>query len=98
LSLAATTGHPRPVLLAFPVKWGIAMPRTATRETSKFPALVFALAGLALGVAFVHDLVDSRLLTAASIFHSPLVAVGGALGVTMAAVLAWDLFASRHSK
>jgi len=74
------------------------MPRTATKETSKFPSWVFALAGLALGVAFVHDLVDSRLLTAASIFHSPLAAVGGALGVTMAAVIAWDLFASRRSK
>jgi len=74
------------------------MPRTATRETSKFPSWVFATAGLALGVAFIHDVVDSRLLTAESIFHSPLVAVGGALGVTMAAVLVWDLIASRRSK
>ena len=74
------------------------MPRTATTETSNFPAMVLSGAGLAIGAAFVHDVVDSRLLTAASIFHSPLLAAGGALGVTMAAVLAWDLFTSRRSK
>jgi hypothetical protein len=64
------------------------MPRTATRETSSFPSMVMAGAGLAIGVAFVHDVVDSHLLTSAS----------GVLGVTMAAVLAWDLFTSRRSK
>jgi len=74
------------------------MPRAATRETSRIPSVVFASAGLAIGVAFVHDVVDSRLLTAASIFHSPIAAVGGALGVTMAAVLAWDLVTSRRSR
>jgi len=74
------------------------MPRAATRETSRIPSVVFAGAGLAIGVAFVHDVVDSRLLTAASIFHSPIAAVGGALGVTMAAVLAWDLVTSRRSR
>lgn len=74
------------------------MPRTTTRETSSFPAMVMAGAGLAIGVAFVHDVVDSHLLTSASIFQSPIAAVLGALGVTMAAVLAWDLFISRRSK
>jgi hypothetical protein len=58
--------------------------------------VVLAGAGLALGVALVHDTVDSRVMTAASIFHSPIVAVGGVLGVLMAAVLAWDLFTSRR--
>jgi hypothetical protein len=58
--------------------------------------VVLAGAGLALGVAFVHDIVDSRLMTAASIFHSPIVAVGGVLGVLMAGILAWDLFTSRR--
>ena len=74
------------------------MPRTTTGETSKFPAMVLAGAGLAIGVAFAHDMLDSRLLTASSIFHSPIAAAGGALGVTMAAVLAWDLITSRRSK
>jgi len=59
--------------------------------------VVLAGAGLALGVALVHDILDSRLMTAASIFHSPIVAVGGVVGVLMAAVLAWDLFTSRRS-
>jgi hypothetical protein len=72
------------------------MPRATTRETSRFPSVVLAVAGLALGVALVHDVVDSRLMTSASIFHSPIVAVGGVLGVLMAAVLAWDLFTSRR--
>ena len=74
------------------------MPRTTTRETSSFPGMVMAGAGLAIGVAFIHDVVDSRLLTSASIFQSPIAAVLGALGVTMAAVLAWDLVTSRRSK
>jgi hypothetical protein len=74
------------------------MPRTTIRETSSFPSMVLAGAGLAIGVAFIHDVVDSRLLTAASIFQSPIAAAGGALGVTMAAVLAWDLITSRRSK
>jgi hypothetical protein len=74
------------------------MPRTTIRETSSFPSMVLAGAGLAIGVAFIHDVVDSRLLTAASIFQSPIAAVLGALGVTMAAVLAWDLITSRRSK
>jgi hypothetical protein len=74
------------------------MPRITTRETSNLPSLVFAGAGLALGVAFLHDLVDSRLLTSASIFHSPLAAACGALGVAMAGVLAWDLLTSRRKK
>jgi hypothetical protein len=73
------------------------MARATTRETSRFPAVVLAGAGLALGVALVHDILDSRLMTAASIFHSPIVAVGGVVGVLMAAVLAWDLFTSRRS-
>ena len=73
------------------------MPRATTRETSRFPSVVLAGAGLALGVALIHDTVDSRLMTAASIFHSPIVAVGGVVGVLMAAVLAWDLFTSRRS-
>ena len=60
--------------------------------------MVLAISGLALGVAFIHDTMDNRLLTAASIFHSPLVAVGGALGVGMAAVLAWDVFSARRQK
>jgi hypothetical protein len=72
------------------------MPRATTRETSRFPSVVLAGAGLALGVALIHDTVDSRVMTAASIFHSPIVAVGGVLGVLMAAVLAWDLFTSRR--
>ncbi len=72
------------------------MPRATTRETSRFPSVVLAGAGLALGVALVHDTLDSRVMTAASIFHSPIVAVGGVLGVLMAAVLAWDLFTSRR--
>jgi hypothetical protein len=74
------------------------MPRAAIREASRFPSIIFAGAGLAIGVAFVHDVVDSHLLTAASIFQSPIAAAGGVLGVTMAAVLAWDLFTSRRSK
>jgi len=74
------------------------MPRTTTRETSSFPSMVMAGAGLAIGVAFVHDVVDSHLLTPASIFHSPIAAAGGALGVIMAAVLAWDLITARRSK
>jgi hypothetical protein len=74
------------------------MPRTATRETSSFPSMVMAGAGLAIGVAFVHDVVDNHLLTSASIFQSPIAAAGGVLGVTMAAVLAWDLITSRRSK
>jgi hypothetical protein len=74
------------------------MPRTATTETSNIPAMVISGAGLAIGVAFIHDVVDSHLLTAASIFQSPIAAVGGVLGVTMAAVLAWDLITSRLSK
>lgn len=74
------------------------MPRTRTRETSSLPSMVMAAAGLAIGVAFAHDVVDSHLLTASSIFQSPIAAVGGVLGVTMAAVLAWDLFTSRRSK
>ena len=41
--------------------------------------MVLAIWGLALGVAFIHDTMDNRLLTAASIFHSPLVAVGGSI-------------------
>jgi hypothetical protein len=72
------------------------MPRATTRETSRFPSVVLAGAGLALGVALVHDIFDSRLMTAASIFHSPIVAVGGVLGVLMAGILAWDLFTSRR--
>jgi hypothetical protein len=72
------------------------MPRATTRETSRIPSVVLAGAGLALGVALIHDTVDSRVMTAASIFHSPIVAVGGVLGVLMAAVLAWDLFTSRR--
>jgi hypothetical protein len=74
------------------------MPRITTRETSSVPSMVMAAAGLAIGVALVHDVVDSHLLTASSIFQSPITAVGGVLGVTMAAVLAWDLFTSRRSK
>jgi len=74
------------------------MPRATTRETSRFPSAVLAGAGLALGVAFLHDTVDSRLLTSESVFHSPLAAVGGVLGVIMAGVLAWDLLASRRQK
>jgi hypothetical protein len=74
------------------------MPRVASRENSNFPSVILAGSGLALGVAFVHDMVDSRLLTAASIFHSPVVAVLGALGVAMAGVLAWDLIVSRRRK
>jgi hypothetical protein len=74
------------------------MPRVASRETSNFPSVVLAVSGLALGVAFIHDTVDSRLLTAASIFNSPIVAVLGALGVAMAGVLAWDLIVSRWRK
>jgi hypothetical protein len=74
------------------------MPRVATRETSEFPLVILAGSGLAVGVAFVHDMVDSRLLTAASIFNSPLVALLGALGVAMAGVLAWDLIVSRRRK
>jgi hypothetical protein len=74
------------------------MPRATTRETSRYPGVLFSLAGLALGVALIHDTVDSRLMTAASIFQSPIAAVGGVLGVTMAAVLAWDLFTSRRPK
>jgi hypothetical protein len=74
------------------------MPRATTRETSRFPSAILAGAGLALGVAFLHDTVDSRLMTAVSIFHSPLAAVGGVLGVIMAGVLAWDLFTARRPK
>ena len=74
------------------------MPRATTRETSRVPSVVLAISGLALGAAFIHDTMDSRLLTAASIFHSPLAAVGGVLGVGMAAVLAWDVLTSRRQK
>lgn len=74
------------------------MPRTTVRESSHLPALVMGCAGLALGGTLVHDLVDRRLLTAESIFNSPMLTVLAILGVTMAGILAWDAVSSRHPR
>ena len=46
--------------------------------------------GLAIGVAFVHDVVDSRIFTASSIFQSPIAAVRAGMGVAMAGCSLWD--------
>lgn len=74
------------------------MPRTSTREASHVPGLLFAFAGLALGATLLHDAIDRRLLTAESIFHSPVTAVLSGIGVGMAGVLLWDAFFSRRSR
>jgi hypothetical protein len=72
------------------------MPRTTIRETSNLPGLLLAGCGLLIGGSLVHDAIDRRILTAESIFHSPLVALGAILGVGMAAVLIWDVVSSRR--
>jgi hypothetical protein len=72
------------------------MPRTTVRETSNLPALLLAGCGLLIGGTLVHDAIDRRLLTAESIFHSPLATFGAVLGVGMAAVLVWDVVTSRR--
>lgn len=74
------------------------MPRTTTREASHLPGLLFAAAGLVLGATLLHDAIDRRLLTAESIFHSPVSAVLSGIGVGMAGVLLWDAFSSRRSR
>ncbi|HET8724356.1 MAG TPA: hypothetical protein VFM53_09145 [Anaeromyxobacteraceae bacterium] len=74
------------------------MPRTTTRTPSAVPALLLGAAGVLVGSQLVHDLVDRRLLTAESIFHSPLAAIGAVLGTVMAGILLWDLFGSRRSR
>lgn len=74
------------------------MPRTSTRETSSLPAMLLAVAGIGLGANLLHDAIDRRILTAESIFHSPVSAVLAAIGVSMAGVLLWDAFASRRSR
>ncbi len=74
------------------------MPRSTIRESSSVPSLVLASAGLALAYPLVHDAVDRRILTADSIFHSPLTVVLALLGVGMAGVLLWDFFADRRSR
>jgi hypothetical protein len=71
------------------------MPRTTIRESSNVPALLLASAGIALGYFLVHDAVDRRILTAESIFNSPVTALMAALGVTMAGIILWDVFSSR---
>ena len=71
------------------------MPRTSTRETSHLPSLLLGGAGIALAFPFVHDALDRRLLTAESIFSSPLTALLSILGVGMAGIILWDFFSSR---
>jgi hypothetical protein len=72
------------------------MPRTTVRETSNLPALLLAGGALVIGGTLVHDAIDRRLLTAESIFHSPLATFGAIVGVGMAAVLIWDVVTSRR--
>jgi hypothetical protein len=74
------------------------MPRTSTRTPSSVPSLLLAAAGILFGAQFIHDVVDNRALTSASIFHSPLTAAGAVIGSVMAAVLLWDLVGSRRSR
>lgn len=74
------------------------MPRTTIRTPSAVPALLLGAGGILIGSQLVHDLLDRRLLTAESIFHSPLTAVGALLGTVMAGILLWDLVGSRRSR
>jgi hypothetical protein len=74
------------------------MPRTTTRKPSTVPSLLLGAGGILLGAQLLHDLVDRRLLTADSIFDSPLIAVLAALGVAMGGVLAWDFFTDRRPR
>ncbi len=74
------------------------MPRTTTRESSQLPSLLLACAGIALAFPLVHDTLDRRLLTAESIFHSPLTTFLAVLGVGMAGVLLWDFLDDRRSR
>ncbi len=74
------------------------MPRSTIRETSAVPSLLLAGAGVALALPLVHDAIDRRILTADSIFHSPLTVVLALLGVGMAGILLWDFFADRRSR
>ncbi len=74
------------------------MPRTSIREGSNLPSVLFASLGIALGIPLVHDDFDRRLLTADSIFHSPVTALLAALGVGMAVILLWDVLSSRRSR
>jgi hypothetical protein len=62
------------------------------------PSLLFAGAGVALAIPLVHDALDRRILTADSIFQSPLTVGLAVLGVGMAGVLLWDLLADRRSR
>ncbi len=74
------------------------MPRSTIRETSSLPSLVLACSGLALAYPLLHDAVDRRILTAESMFHSPVTVILAALGVGMAGILLWDFFADRRSR
>jgi hypothetical protein len=74
------------------------MPRSTIRESSTLPSLLLACAGLALAFPLLHDAFDRRLLTAESIFHSPVTTGLALLGVGMAGVLLWDFFADRRAR
>ncbi len=74
------------------------MPRVSARPSSHLPSLLLAAAGLALGASLVHDAIDARVLTAASIFHSPLSVAGAIIGSFAAAVLLWDAVTSRRDR
>ncbi|HET8732251.1 MAG TPA: hypothetical protein VFM45_00620 [Anaeromyxobacteraceae bacterium] len=74
------------------------MPRSTIRESSTLPSLLLACAGLALAYPLLHDAFDRRILTAESIFHSPVTTGLALLGVGMAGVLLWDFFADRRGR
>jgi len=74
------------------------MPRSAAREGSSLPSILFASLGIALGIPLVRDALDKRILTSDSIFHSPVTALLAALGVGMAVILLWDVLSARRSR
>jgi hypothetical protein len=74
------------------------MPRSTLRESSTLPSLLFACAGLAFAFPLLHDVIDSRIFTAESIFQSPVSTALAVLGVGMAGVLLWDFFADRRTR
>jgi hypothetical protein len=75
------------------------MPQVIDRhQVSYVPSLALGVVGVALGAALLHDAIDRRILTPASIFDSPLAVVGALLGVAMAVILVCDSIASRGKR